>query len=505
MSAQPVPDSAAADSRRWRALWFICLAQLMVVVDGTIVNIALPSAQHDLGFSDTTRQWVVTGYALAFGGLLLLGGRIADVWGRKRAFLVGVIGFAAASALGGAATSTGMLLGARALQGAFGALLSPSALSLITLTFRQPKDRAKAFGIYSVVAGGGAAVGLVLGGFLTEYANWRWTLYVNVGLAVVAATGAVLVIREPVGPRSGPTRFDLPGVLLSSAGLATLVYGCANAESDGWGSVTTVGRFVASVVLLALFVLVESRSRNPLLPLRVLRDRNRGGAYLSLAVAVTGMFGLLLFLTFYLQVVLGYSPVVAGLAFLPMVAGMMLGSTQIGTRLVTKVPPRLLMGPGFLIGAAGLAWMTRMSVTDDYASVVLPGMLLLGLGVGSAFTPAMNLATSGVGPTEAGVASAMVNTSQQIGGAIGTALLNTIATSATAAWATSHLHRGMTPAELGTAKLQALVHGYNVAMWCSAGFLVAAAAIALVLIDHRPVDRRAHPTDDAKKLSAAAH
>src|SRR5690606_23219534 len=333
-------DPGAPDSNRWKALVFIALAQLMVVLDATIVNIALPSAQQDLGISDGNRQWVVTAYALAFGGLLLFGGRIADLWGRKRAFVLGLGGFAAASALGGAATNEAMMFGARALQGAFGALLAPAALSLLAVMFTDGKERAKAFGIYGAIAGGGGAVGLILGGFLTEYLDWRWTFFVNIPFAVVAAAGAYFVIREPSGGRNR-SPLDIPGVVLSTLGLVALVYGFTRAESEGWSDALTIGMFVASAVLLIAFVLVESRVRAPLLPLRVVTERNRGGVYLSLGLAIIAMFGLFLFLTYYLQIVKGYSPVKTGFAFLPMIAGMVTGSTQIGARLMTRVPPRL--------------------------------------------------------------------------------------------------------------------------------------------------------------------
>ncbi|MFE7331761.1 MFS transporter [Streptomyces sp. NPDC057565] len=472
-------------SGRWKALLFIGIAQLMVVLDGTIVNIALPAAQRDLGFSDGNRQWVVTAYALAFGGLLLFGGRIADLWGRKRAFTVGVIGFAAASALGGAAVDTSMLLGARALQGAFGAMLAPAALSLITVTFTEPKERAKALGIYGAIAGAGGAVGLLLGGVLTEYANWRWTLLVNVFFAVIAAAGAILVIHDPASNRKGGRHLDIPGVLLACAGLVSLVYGFTRVETDGWRAPGTIGLLVAAVVLLAAFVATESRVKAPLLPLRVVGNRSRGGAYAAVAISVIGMFGLFLFLTYYLQVVLGYSPVITGVAFLPMVAGMMIGSTQIGARLTPRVAPRLLMAPGYLLAAGGLAILAQIKVDSSYTFVVLPGMVLMGLGLGTAMMPAMNLATHGVRPQDVGVASAMVNTSQQVGGAIGIALLNTIATSSTATYTRDHLHASSSPKADGMLELQAMVHGYATAIRWSAGFLVLAALVAFALIDHR--------------------
>ncbi|MEJ8643955.1 MFS transporter [Streptomyces sp. MS1.HAVA.3] len=483
MSKTAAPAQLAADPSRWKALVFIALAQLMVVLDATIVNIALPSAQTDLDISDGNRQWVITAYALAFGGLLLFGGRIADKWGRKNAFVIGLIGFALASALGGAANGEAMMLGARALQGAFGALLAPAALSLLAVMFTDARERAKAFGIYGAIAGGGGAVGLILGGFLTEYLNWRWTFFVNIPFAIVAAVGAWLVIREPAGSRNRAP-LDIPGVVLSTLGLVALVYGFTRAESEGWSDALTVGMFVGSAVLLAAFVLVESLVKSPLLPLRVLLERNRGGVYLSLGLAVIAMFGLFLFLTYYLQIVKGFSPVKTGFAFLPMIAGMILGSTQIGARLMTRVAPRLLMGPGFLVAAAGMLMLTQLEVGSSYPALILPAQLLLGLGMGTAFMPAMSLSTHGVNPADAGVASAMVNTSQQVGGAIGTALLNTIAASATTAYLADHAAEAAAGGAAGQLiQAQAMVEGYASAIWWAVGILVASAAIALTLIN----------------------
>ncbi|WP_435969590.1 MFS transporter [Streptomyces sp. Qhu_M48] len=506
-----IPDDTVtqADPGRWKALVFIALAQLMVVLDATIVNIALPSAQQDLGISDGNRQWVITAYALAFGGLLLFGGRIADLWGRKRTFVVGLIGFALASALGGAANGEAMMLGARALQGAFGALLAPAALSLLAVTFTDGKERAKAFGIYGAIAGGGGAVGLILGGVLTEYLNWRWTFFVNIPFAVVAAVGAYLVIREPAGGRNRST-LDIPGVILSTLGLVALVYGFTRAESEGWSDAGTIGLFVGSAVLLLAFVLTEAKVKSPLLPLRVLTDRNRGGVYLSLGLAVISMFGLFLFLTYYLQVVKGYSPVMTGFAFLPMIAGMIIGSTQIGTRLMTRVPPRLLMAPGFLTAGLGMLLLTQLEIGTSYAGLILPAQLLLGLGMGTAFMPAMSLATLGVDPRDAGVASAMVNTSQQVGGAIGTALLNTIAASATTAYLTDNAAGATTPATQKLLQLQGMVEGYTAAIWWAVGILVASAAIAFVLINTGKPDTGAvvgsgAGADDEMKVPVIAH
>ncbi|MEU0413595.1 MFS transporter [Streptomyces griseorubiginosus] len=500
---------AAADSHsnRWKALSFIALAQLMVVLDATIVNIALPSAQQDLGISDGNRQWVITAYALAFGGLLLFGGRIADLWGRKRTFVAGLIGFAVASALGGAATNEAMMLGARALQGAFGALLAPAALSLLAVTFTEPKERAKAFGIYGAIAGGGGAVGFILGGLLTEYLDWRWTFFVNIPFAVIAAAGAYLVIREPSGSRNR-SPLDIPGVVLSILGLVTLVYAFTRAESAGWGDSTTVGLFVAAAVLLAAFVFTESKVKAPLLPLRVITERNRGGVYLSLGLAIIALFGLFLFLTYYLQLVLGYSPVKTGLAFLPLIGGLMVGSTQIGTRLLTRVPPRLLMAPGFLVAGTGMLFLTQLEIGTSYARVILPGLVLLGLGMGTAFMPALSLSTHGVEPRDSGVASAMVNTSQQVGGAIGTALLNTIAASATTAYIRDHIGGAGSQAQQQLVQLEGQVHGYTNAIWFAVGILVLAATIAYTFINTgRPEVGPAsgEGAEDEAKIPVIAH
>ncbi|MFC1414204.1 MFS transporter [Streptacidiphilus sp. N1-12] len=478
LSKSDQPVQLEPDPQRWKALIFIAIAQLMVVLDATVVNIALPHAQVDLHISDANRQWVITAYSLAFGGLLLFGGRISDLWGRKRTFILGLVGFAAASALGGAAVNEGMLLGARALQGVFGALLAPAALSLLAVTFTEAKERAAAFGIFGAIAGAGGAVGLILGGVLTQYANWRWALFVNIFFAIIAAIGAVLFIHEREEGRNRD-RLDIPGVLLATTGLVALVYGFTKASTpgDGWGAPITIGMFIASAVLLAAFVLVESKVKAPLLPLRVILNRNRGGVYLSLGLAIIGMFGLFLFLTYYLQQVKGYTPVMTGVAFLPMIGGMIAGSTQIGARLMNRVPARLLMGPGFLVAAVGMLFLTQLSVGSSYAAVLLPGFLLLGLGMGTAFMPAMSLATYKVQPRDSGVASAMINTSQQIGGSIGTALLSTIAVNATSSYIKSH--GAGNPALLA----QAQVHGYVAAIWVAVGILVIAAGLTFALVN----------------------
>jgi EmrB/QacA subfamily drug resistance transporter len=465
------------DPHRWWGLVVIALAQLMVVLDSTIVNIALPSAQRDLGMSDGSRQWVITAYTLAFGGLLLLGGRIADLAGRKRTFVVGLAGFAAASALGGAATTPGMLFGARALQGVFAAVLAPTAMSLLSTTFTVPRERAKAFGIYGALAAGGSATGLIVGGVLTEYLDWRWCLYVNVPVAVAAVFGALALLRDR--PGHGGTHLDIPGVLLGCGGLITLVYGFAEAEPRGWTDPLVLALFAAAVLLLAAFVTWQKRAPGPLLPLHVISDRTRAGCFLAIMLAVVGVFGLYLFMTYYFQVVLGYSPVRTGLAFLPMTAAIVTGSTQISARLLPHLPPRLLMVPGTLLACGGMLLLTRLTAHSSYTTGVLPALLLMGLGMGLTYMPVFSTATAGIAPRDSGVVSATVNTSQQVGGSIGTALLNTVATTSSASYLTAHL---AAPAERGETIREGIVHGYTVALWPAAGITLLASLVAGLMV-----------------------
>ncbi|MFE6172976.1 MFS transporter [Streptomyces sp. NPDC056464] len=466
-----------ADPRRWWGLVIIALAQLMVVLDATIVNIALPSAQEDLGISDGNRQWVITAYTLAFGGLLLLGGRIADLVGRKRTFVIGLVGFAAASALGGAATTAGMLFGARALQGVFAAVLAPSALSLLTTTFTDPKERGKAFGIYGALAGSGSAIGFIVGGLLTEYLDWRWCLYVNVPIAVIAVFGALALLHD--SPTQPGARLDVPGVLLGCGGLVAIVYGFAEAEPRGWTDPMVLTLFVAGIALLVTFVWWQTRAPMPLLPLHIIKERNRAGCFLTMALAVIGMFGLFLFMTYYLQVILDYSPVMTGLAFLPLTAAIIIGSTQIAARLLDHVAPRVLMGPGALLAAIGMVLLTRLTVHSSYASDILPALILMGLGMGLIFMPVFATATAGVAPQDSGVTSATVNTSQQVGGSIGTALLNTVATTSSAAYITAHL---TDPARRALVTKEGVVHGYTVAIWWAAAIMLLAGVVATLMV-----------------------
>ena len=446
-------------NRRWVALAFIAVAQLMIALDATIVSIALPSAQTALGVTDANRQWVVTAYTLSFGGLLLLGGRIADLAGRKRAFLIGLMGFATASIAGGAAPTFGVLIAARALQGGFAALLAPTALSLLAISFTEPRERANAFAVYGSIAGSGAAIGLLLGGVLTEYLSWRWCLYVNVPIAIIAAIGGAAVL--PASSPAARSKFDVPGVVLATGGLVALVYASTAAVTNGWSSPAVEALFGAAIAAFALFVWRETRTPSPLLPLRIVADRNRGGAYLTVTLVIAGMFGAFLFLTYYFQVVLHYTPFQAGLAFLPLVVAQQAGSWLIASRLMPVVPPRALMAPGAIVAAAGMAFLTQVPLVAE---------VLLGVGVSCVMVPAFSTATQRVDRREAGVASATASAASQIGGSLGAALLNAIAVSSG-----------------GT-----VAHGFMVAAGWGAGILVLAAAVSGSLINAgRPGYRQA--------------
>ena len=455
--------------RRWRILAVIAVAQLMVVLDVTIVNIALPSAQADLGFDPDSRQWVITAYALAFGSLLLLGGKISDLIGRKWTFIAGLGGFAGASAIGGAAPSFEVLVGARALQGAFAALLAPAALSIVTTTFTDPEERGKAFGVYGALATAGAAVGLLLGGFLTELLTWRWTMYVNLAFAIPAAIGAARLLVN-VRPAERP-RIDVPGVLVATSGLFALVYGFSNAEMDSWTAPLTIGMLAYGVVAAAAFVAIERRVSSPLLPLRVVRDRNRGAAFVAVSIAGVAMFATFLFLTYYLQQGLGFSPIESGLAFLPMVLAIFATAPAAATKLLPRVGPRPLVPSGMAIAALGLVYLTRIGVESSYAGAVLPAVIVMGVGFGLIMAPAFATATHGIEPGDAGVASAMVNTSQQVGGSLGLALLSTLFADAVSGYAAA----AGTPVAL--AQAEAAVHGYTTAFWWAAGILAAGAIV----------------------------
>ena len=483
----------ARDRRRWFALAVILVAQLLIVLDVTVVTIALPTAQQALHISQANRQWVLTSYTIAFGGLLLLGGRIADYTGRKRAFIIGLIGFATASALGGAAVNQGMLFGSRALQGAFAAVMAPAALSLLTVAFTHPRERALAFGLFGAVSGGGSAVGLLVGGVLTEYASWRWTLLISTPIAIAAALGAVAWVHE--SRASGRTRYDVLGAITSTLGLIALVYGftqaapAGNGEGSRWGSPLAVSLFIVAAVLLVSFVLIEVRSANPLLPMRVLRDRNRAGSFLMAGIIGMALFGMFVFLSYYMQQTLHYSALRTGVAFLPFTFGVIVGSI-LSTQILPRFGARIPMTLGLALAAAGTVLLTRLGVTTGYWSHVLPAQLVISLGLGLAFGPLTSTALVGVDNRDAGVASALVNAVQQVGGSLGTALLNTIAVSAFTSYVVDH---AINPRTDPGGLVVATVHSYTVAFWVSAALMAAAAIIAAVFIRVRPGQLAARP------------
>jgi len=466
-------DRTSPHDKRWWILAVLGLAQLMVILDTTIVNIALPTAQHALHFSDADRQWIVTAYSLAFGSLLLLGGRIGDIIGRKRALLIGLVGFAVASAVGGASTNFIMLVGARTVQGAFGALLAPSVLALLTTTFSEPAERGKAFGIYGGIAGAGGGLGLLLGGILTSFASWRYTLFVNLIFAAVATVGALLWLKNDKGSDHDP--LDFPGLFMVTGGLFSLVYGFSHADTTSWTNHYTIGFLALGVVLLGSFAWFETRAKFPLLPMRIVLSRTRGGSMLAMLFASVGIFGVFLFLTYYLQSTLGWSPVKTGLGFLPMVGALALMAQVSNRVLLPRFGPRPIIPVGLLVAAAGLYELHNVGVDTSYMSHVLPYIIVLGFGFGLSLAPAFSTGTLGLSPQDAGVGSAAVNTSQQIGGSIGTALLNTLAASATAAFLVG------SAVTAATTKAAAL-HGYTTAfLWAALIFVAGAVVAAFVL------------------------
>jgi EmrB/QacA subfamily drug resistance transporter len=475
------------DRRRWLILGVIGLAQLMVVLDVTVMNIALPSAQRALHFSTVDRQWVVTAYTLAFGSLLLLGGRLADLLGRKVTFLIGLLGFAGVSAIGGASVNFAMLITARACQGVFGAILVPSALSLLTTTFSEPKERGKAFGIYGAIAAAGGAVGLLLGGVLTEYLSWRWTLYVNLIFAGAALIGgAVLLTRQSSQVKP---RLDIPGVLAVSGALFCLVYGFSNAATHNWHTPSTWGFLVAGVALLVVFAFWQGRAANPLLPPRIVLDRNRGGAYASMLIASSGMFGVFLFLTYYLQQTLGYTPVVTGFAILPIAGGIAIAANLSTIVLMPRIGPKPLVATGFVVAAGAMTWFAQLGPHTAYVDGVLGPLILTGIGLGMVIAPSINTGTFGVQPRDAGVASATVTVGQQLGASIGTSLLNTIFASAVTSYLTLHVASARVIGRQALTGL-ALAHGYDTAFWWIAGILAGGAIVGGVLFRRGPLYRK---------------
>ena len=470
--------TSPSHSRRWWALVAVSISQLMVALDATVINIALPRAQVDLNFSSANRQWLITSYALAFGSLMFLGGRLSDLWGRRTALTVGLVGFAAASAVGGAAKTFAVLVSARAVQGVFGALLAPAALAAVTVTFREPKERARAFAIFGAVGGSGAAIGLLLGGALTQWASWRWCLTINLFFAVISLIGVVMFVE---GGRAERTiHLDLVGSVLGSSGLFALVFGLGRAVTTGWGNFDTWLSLAVGGILMIFFVMWQGRSKYPLLPLRIVTNRTRGGSLIALFVTTIGIFGISLFLAYYLQNTLGYSPLKTGILFLPLVGALAFSASLASARLLDLVGPRPLVPVGMLLGMMGMVLFTKLPVHADYLGHVLPGLLVTGLGLGLIFAPSTASATAGIEARDAGAASAMVNTAQQIGGSVGTALLNTIAVITT-----RRAEFGCHPVGLTTcvAVSSANVHGYIVAFWWAAGLFGVGALVTFFMLE----------------------
>ena len=478
------PDAPAPESTdRHRnvhpglALAVIASAQLMVVLDATIVNIALPHIQTALGFSRTSLAWVLNAYTLTFGGLLLLGGRMGDLFGRRRMFIVGVLLFALASLAGGFAQNETWLLAMRALQGVGGAIASPTALALVTTTFEEGPARNRAFGVYAAVSGAGAAIGLILGGVLTDWLSWRWVLFVNTPIGLALAFATPYVTAESTRARG---RLDLGGALTSTAGMGALVYGFIHSASDGWSDPVTLWSFAAAVVLLAAFVTIEARSAQPLMPLRLFRNETRVGSYVVMLVVGAAVFAMFFFLTQFVQEVLLFSPIKAGFAFLP-VSFVIVIMAQVASRLITVVGPRMLIASGTVLAGAGLWWLSYLSVDSSYLTGVLPEMALIAVGMGLIFVPITLGAVAGVAPEDSGIASAMLNVGQQVGGTLGLSALITVFGSAL----DSKLHAltagaGQPPSQ--ALFLQATVHGWDAAFRVGAYFAAAGFVAALLLI-----------------------
>jgi len=483
----PLPETAVPN--RWRMLAVIAVAQLMIILDSSIVNVALPDMAKELGIDETDVQWVVTAYILAFGSLLLLGGRIADYWGRKRTFVVGLLGFAAASALGGLAPSQEYMFAARGLQGLFAALLAPAALSLVTVAFTEPKERAKAFGVFGALSGAGAAIGLILGGILTDGPGWRWVMWVNVPIAIITAIFAVVIVRE--SKSAGHPHFDIPGAALATFGLLSLVYGLSRVPSadHGWADPWVIGTLVVGVLLLVAFVLFERRTANPLLPLRIPADRVRGGSYLTFLVVGAGLTAMFLFLSFYMQRVLGYDALTTGIHFLPFSIGIIL-TAGIVARVLPKVGPRPLMIGGLIVAAVGMALLLRTGTEDQYWTTVFPAMVIIPIGMAFVFIPTSSTALIGVNARDAGVASALLNTSQQVGGSIGLALLSTLALTAQS---NSVAENGEDPLNPSA---ESLVAGYHVGYLWGAVLLLIGAAIAFALVRIKKHEYHANVEDE---------
>jgi EmrB/QacA subfamily drug resistance transporter len=483
-----MPSNARTESNRWLVLAIVCLAQFMVVLDATIVNIALPSIQRGLAFSDANLQWVINAYTLVFGGFLLLGGRAADLLGRKRLFVAGVIVFSAASLLNGLAQSSGMLIAGRALQGLGGALVSPAALSIIMTTFPGTRERTKALGVWSAIAAGGAAFGLLLGGVLTDLLSWEWIFFVNVPIGLAAIAAAVRFVPESRDETAAHRSFDVAGAFSVTAGLMVLVYAIVKAQEYGWGSGRTLGLIAGALALLTAFVVIERRSKAPLVRLDIFRKRALTAANIAMMFVAAGMFSMFFFASLYVQDVLGYSPLKAGLAFLPVTSGIVIGAGA-AQGLIKRFGPRAVGTAGLLLATAGMLVLTGLPVHGSYVSNLLVGLFPMSLGMGLTFVPVTLLATAGVSPEDSGLASGLINTSQQIGGALGLAVLSTLSASRT----TSLLADG-------ASRSAALVAGWHVAFIGGAILLGSAALTLIVLLRRRHL---AHVDVDAALPVAA--
>ncbi len=462
----PAPSvEAKQPTNRWLVLVIACLAQFMVILDATVVNVALPSIQRGLHFSAANLQWVVNGYTLFFGGFLLLGGRAADLIGRKRLFVAGVILFSAASLINGLAQSSATLVGGRALQGLGGALVSPAALAIITTTFTDQAERTKALGVWAAIAAGGGAVGLLMGGVLTDVASWRWVFFVNVPVGIISVALALRYIAES-RLRTAQRSFDLAGAVTVTGGLVVLVYAIVKAQAFGWGSARTLGLGAVAVALLAAFVLIERRSAAPLMRLSIFRVRTIAVSNTVLLLLASGMFGMFFFASLYVQEILGYSPLKAGLAFLPVTAGIVIGA-GIAQQLIRRIGVRNLSIAGLLLATAGMLVLTQLPVHGSYVTNLLSGLMPLSIGMGLVFVPITLLATGGVPEKDAGLASGLFNTSQQVGGSLGLAILSTLAASQTSKLLTDH----------SASVIAARVSGYHVAFLAAAIMFAGGAAI----------------------------
>jgi EmrB/QacA subfamily drug resistance transporter len=473
------PRADARTTNRWLVLVIACLAQFMVVLDATIVNVALPSIQHGLNFSSSDLQWVVNAYTLVFGGFLMLGGRAADLLGRRRLFVAGVALFSFASLLNGVAQSSTMLIFGRGLQGLGGALVSPAALSIIMTTFEDTRERTRALGVWSAIAAGGAAFGLLLGGALTDLVSWRWNFFVNVPVGIITillATRFVPESRADLGHR----RFDLAGAVTVTAGLVTLVYGIVEAQAWGWGSTSTIAVLGAGVALLAAFVAIEARSTAPLARLSIFRIRSLAVADTVMLLVASGMFGMFFFASLYVQDVLGYSPLQAGLAFLPVTLGIMVGAA-VAQQAIPRFGVRNVAVGGISLATLGMLILTQLPVHGSYVSDLLTGLVPMALGMGLTFVPITLMGTSGVSSNDAGLASGLFNTAQQVGGSLGLAILSTLAADRTSSVLSSAAHTGP------VTQMAALVSGYTLAFAAAAVMLGAGALMLVVFLRKRHV------------------